>query len=250
MLYSQNGYSANNSSLMASYTVPTTKVRVTLRKGDVSVILLYLLEQYDNTVEPLTQADTGGYNPRSIIGARTISNHGSGTAVDTRWKKHPRGKRNTFTAKQKTAVRKILGFLEGVVRWGEDYKSAPVDGMHFEVIGQPAAVARMADKIRRWRDKPTAAGAPGGKATVAVKAPGWPKGTPAFREADRPKYSATVRGWQARMKARGWAIAVDGRYGHKSADVAATFQREKHLGVDRLLGPQTFAAAWTAPRTA
>lgn len=245
MLFSQNGWSANDAALMATYTVPGTKVRITLRKGDASVVLLYLLEKYNATVEALTQDDTGGYNPRSIIGASTISNHGSGTAVDARWNKHPRGRKNTFTAKQKTAVRKILAYLDGVVRWGEDYKSAPIDGMHFEIIGSASAVAKAADKIREDRDRPDAAAKP----SVTAKAPAWPKGTPVFVASDHPKYSPTVRKWMQRMDQRGWDIVVDGRYGPQAAAVARAFQREKKLTVDGKLGPQTYAAAWIAAVT-
>ena len=40
---------------------------------------------------------------------------------------------------------------------------------------------------------------------------------------------ADVRAWQARMVARGWDLAVDGRYGPKTARVAARFAAEKHV---------------------
>jgi peptidoglycan hydrolase-like protein with peptidoglycan-binding domain len=38
-----------------------------------------------------------------------------------------------------------------------------------------------------------------------------------------------VRAWQQRMSDRGWDITVDGRYGPKSAHVAARFAAEKKL---------------------
>lgn len=251
MMYSQNGWSANNAALMAAFTIPSSKVRVTLRKGDASVVLLYLLEQFNQTVEPLRQADTGGYNPRLVRGsASVISNHASGTATDTNWNEHVRGRRGTFKTSQVAAIRKILGFLEGTVRWGGDYKKASIDEMHFEVNASPSKLAKVADKIRAWRVGKTLA-AVVGKATAAVagKPPAWPKGTPAFRASTDPKYSPTVLAWQTRMAQRRWSITRDGRYGPKSADVAEAFQREKHLHIDRLLGPQTFAAAWTAKET-
>lgn len=55
--------------------------------------------------------------------------------------------------------------------------------------------------------------------------------------------------WQGRMRARGWDVGVDGRYGPNTADVARRFQRGKGLAVDGLIGPATWAAAWTAPVT-
>ncbi len=57
-----------------------------------------------------------------------------------------------------------------------------------------------------------------------------------------------VRTWQARMKARGWDLTVDGRYGPKSAHVAARFAAEKQIRtapgtVDKVL----WTAAWALP---
>jgi hypothetical protein len=58
-----------------------------------------------------------------------------------------------------------------------------------------------------------------------------------------------VRTWQAQMQARGWSIAADGIYGPASAQACQQFQSEKGLGVDGLVGPQTWGATWTAPVT-
>lgn len=55
--------------------------------------------------------------------------------------------------------------------------------------------------------------------------------------------------WQQQMKNRGWPIKVDGKYGDNTGDIAYRFQKEKGLTADRLIGPSTWAAAWTAPVT-
>lgn len=57
------------------------------------------------------------------------------------------------------------------------------------------------------------------------------------------------RPWQAQMSARGWTIAVDGLYGPQTEDVCRSFQAEKGLAVDGLIGVQTWSTAWTAPIT-
>lgn len=228
MLFSQNGWSASQASLMATYTIPGTAVRVTLRKGDASVVLLYLAGQYDATVEKLAQADTGGYNPRSIIGARTLSNHASGTAMDLRWNRHVRGKKGTFTAAEKAAVRKILAFVnaeEKVVRWGEDYVSAPVDGMHFEVIGSPAAVSRTADRIRGVR---------------AAK-PSKPAGRPSDRPGVRTLRVGSKGGDVAFLQ-RWLGLADDGDFGQKTKAKVVAYQRMKGLTADGIVGPKTWRA--------
>ena len=59
----------------------------------------------------------------------------------------------------------------------------------------------------------------------------------------------SVTTWQAQMAARGWSIDVDGCYGPASSEVCWQFQAEKGLGVDGIVGPQTWAASWTAPVT-
>ena len=58
-----------------------------------------------------------------------------------------------------------------------------------------------------------------------------------------------VRQWQAQMAGRGWGLDVDGYYGEISADTCSAFQLEKGLIVDAVVGPDTWAAAWTAPIT-
>lgn len=150
MLTSQNGYSANDRSVIASYTVPGTTLRVALRKGDVSVVLLEYLRRYHLEVESLynTPQDLWGYAERTIRGSSTtLSNHASGTGVDTRAVRHPLGVRNTFTAPQRGALKKLLDWFEGVLRHGDWYVGR-VDGMHAEIDKGPSEVARIANKIR------------------------------------------------------------------------------------------------------
>jgi hypothetical protein len=78
----------------------------------------------------------------------------------------------------------------------------------------------------------------------APSAPPWP-GT-YLRNPTRGHGTAQ---WQQRMRDRGWNIAVDDSYGPASAGICTQFQREKGLEVDGVVGPRTWAAAWTAPVT-
>jgi peptidoglycan hydrolase-like protein with peptidoglycan-binding domain len=58
-----------------------------------------------------------------------------------------------------------------------------------------------------------------------------------------------VQVWQAQMSGRGWSLSVDGEYGPESESQCRQFQSEKGLGVDGLVGPQTWETTWSAPIT-
>jgi N-acetyl-anhydromuramyl-L-alanine amidase AmpD len=61
--------------------------------------------------------------------------------------------------------------------------------------------------------------------------------------------------WQAQMVARGWDLAVDDAYGDESEGVCRVFQSEAVAegfdpgGIDGIVGPKTWALAWTKPIT-
>ncbi len=151
MATSQNGWGpANDRAYIATYTVPGTTLRVPLRKGDVSVVLLDFLARYHREVESLYHSpqDLWGYASRTVRGSTTtLSNHASGTAADHRAVDHPLGARGTFTAAEVHALNRLLAFYEGVLRHGKDY-TGRADEMHVEVNAGAAAVKRIADKIR------------------------------------------------------------------------------------------------------
>jgi len=144
--YSQNGYSVDPT-LISKFTVPGTSITLNLRKGATSVILLDFASWFHRNIEPLKQAECGGYNNRPIAGSKTKSNHASGTAEDLNWNEHPRGNRDTFTPAEQVSIRARLRYYEGVLRWGGDYVSATDDDMHFEINKGIAEATRIAKKI-------------------------------------------------------------------------------------------------------
>jgi peptidoglycan hydrolase-like protein with peptidoglycan-binding domain len=66
---------------------------------------------------------------------------------------------------------------------------------------------------------------------------------------DHNRTCGDVQVWQAQMSGRGWAIDVDGEFGPQSEDVCRSFQSEKGLDSDGLVGPQTWETTWSAPVT-
>jgi peptidoglycan hydrolase-like protein with peptidoglycan-binding domain len=234
-----------------------------VKSGDVETVLRYLAEQYHARVEPLVSGWCWGYTYKEISGSNTISNHGSGTALDFNAPDHPYGVRGTFNSGQVSQIRAILAEVSPAVRWGGDYSGSGVDEMHFEINASAATVADVAARLGGGGSVPPSAGG----------APGYPLASGYyFGPKDGPNesiscqvpgvdthYQDDFRLWQQRMIDRGWQACftqygADGMYGDtidvsEAGQCALQFQAEKGLTVDGLIGPETWAAAWTYPIT-
>lgn len=143
MATSQNGYTANDESLIQTWTIPGTTRKVRLRQGAPGGLLVLLAAWFDKNVEDIDagQLDDWGYAERPIRGSTTeLSNHASGTAIDLNATKHPLGERGTFTPAQTAKIRAHLRQYDGCIRWGGDYTKR-ADEMHFEIVRDPEACA-------------------------------------------------------------------------------------------------------------
>lgn len=150
MATSQNGWKANDRSLIKTYTVPGTTVQLPIRKGNAATVLLYVADRYNREVEKLHPGWCWGYAERNIRGSSTtLSNHASGTAIDLNAPAHPRGTAPSanYSRKQIRAIHAIVKACDGAIRWGGDYVSAPKDGMHFEINTDATHVAALAARI-------------------------------------------------------------------------------------------------------
>lgn len=70
-----------------------------------------------------------------------------------------------------------------------------------------------------------------------------------MRYAKVSKFDANLQVWQLRMKQRGWNIDPHGFFGPNTLSIVKSFQAEKRLGVDGIIGPVTWKSAWTLPVT-
>lgn len=107
--------------------------------------------------------------------------------------------------------------------------------------------------VAQWRGTVPATGPPAPAvpkvpaAKKPVAAPTWPGRV--IRLTTPNTHGADVRAWQRQMHARGWRIDTAGIFDQRTADTLRLFQAQKKLSVDGVLGPASWAAAWTAPIT-
>jgi hypothetical protein len=120
--------------------------------SDVATIFSDLIERFDAHVERVEGPvlDDWSYANRLVRGSSSVvSNHGSATAIDLNATRHPRGVSGTFTTDQVRTIHAILAVYEGAVRWGGDYKNAPLDAMHFEINVSKIKLYPIAQKIKK-----------------------------------------------------------------------------------------------------
>jgi len=138
---SPNGFPVSASAAairVVAATVPGTSVRLPVRSGEVTTLLIHVARRFHQAVEPLVVPGCWGWAYRQNVNSPgTWSNHASGTAIDLNAPRHPNGSANTFTRAQVAAIRVILDECRGVVRWGGDYARTK-DEMHFEINVQPS----------------------------------------------------------------------------------------------------------------
>lgn len=155
MVASYNGWTASRDpaaiDIDRGFTAAGRKFPGGVKRGAVSAVLRYVIEEFDRRVEPVDLYDPGdewGYHYKASANSPSlISNHSSGTAVDINATRHPNGTpaAKTFTPKQIATIKQILAEVDGVVRWLGEAKTP--DPMHFEVCGTEAAVARVAARL-------------------------------------------------------------------------------------------------------
>lgn len=148
---SQNGWPVNPP--RGNRMIPGTNTQVNVVNGPGGDVLMHVLGQVNSRVENIDmnsdagEHDDWGYANRNVRGSHDISNHASATAVDVNATRHVLGATNTFTPTQINEIHNILGEVDGVVRWGGDYTGRH-DEMHFEIVGTPDEVARVAERLR------------------------------------------------------------------------------------------------------
>lgn len=215
MARSQNGYEANDRSLVSSRLIPGTQVRLTVRNGPAGDLLLYAAGRWDKEVEDIDNGrgglDDWGYAERPIRGGTELSNHASGTAIDLNATKHPLGVAaiRTFTTDQIKAIRQIMADCDGTLRWGGDYSGRP-DPMHVEVIDTEKRCAQVLLRV------------------TGLPASSWPT----LRRGSTGPAVEVIQ--------RFLGLKPDGVFGPLTENAVRQYQKMRGLTVDGIVGGETW----------
>ena len=127
---SQNGWRMVDEAECEWIVPARTNVHLQIRKGDAATILGAFASRFDQTVEPLRDADSACWTPTNDV---PTSNHMAGTACDFNWDSHPFHVEGTF-GDRIPAVHALLDEFKGCVEWGgECWGGNPTDDMHFQL---------------------------------------------------------------------------------------------------------------------
>jgi hypothetical protein len=228
-----NGFSVEpyGSPKLATYTVPGTGVRLSVRR-EIAPLIIGLAADFHRTVETLDPRSCWGHAPRKIAGTNSWSFHAPGIAGDFNATQHPMGKRNTFTAGEVRAIRALLRKYsykgQPLFRWGGDYKSR-ADDMHFELIRPRdvclAAVAALQTPPKPGPGKPGGGSHRPGNRVLRVASP--------LMRGDDVRY---VQRWIGPSRCG----PADGEFGQRTAAGVRWYQKIRGIRVDGVVGPQTW----------
>lgn len=115
--------------------IPGTNGSVSLQiqRGAPVAILRAFVADWNAYLEPVYDSDSACWTPTNSV---PTSDHLSGTACDVRWQSHPfQVSYAGFNQQMIDTMREMLAFYEGIVFWGQDWRS-PKDPMHVSLNGR------------------------------------------------------------------------------------------------------------------
>lgn len=237
MAVSQNGYTANDRSVIASYAVPGGKLA--LRRGPAGQLLAAAVRRWHAEVEPLVWPGVWGYAERTIRGsATTLSNHASGTAADCNAPRHPLGAdpAASFSPAQLAALRRIVADSGGCLRAGAFYTGRK-DGMHLEVVADEQRCAAVLSRFAGTGPASPAAVPPAGPVLAPLKL-----GMRGSEQVKRLQAGLNRHAWRPALP----LLPVTGNYGEQTVAVVKAAQAQCGVtGPDAdgtTIGPRTSAA--------
>ncbi|MEV5433333.1 hypothetical protein [Streptomyces sp. NPDC052701] len=146
----QNRWPVVDNTHTGTFRIEGTGVDVSLLKGDVATVLLYVARRFAYEIDMLRPGDVHGHTANRNVSAGFESNHLSGTAITIRPLFYPlRAQKGTgLTDLEKVVIADILAECQGVVGWGGH--AEPVKESHFQINVRPGD-RRLGSLARRIR---------------------------------------------------------------------------------------------------
>lgn len=116
--------------------------------GDAQVVFGWLVRQYNRRVETVRAGWCWGFDRKKIQGSDQWSCHAAALAIDINAPAHSMGDApaKTMSQRQIDECHALERESDGVLRWGGDFGRP--DPMHWEVVGTPAQLHKLATKIK------------------------------------------------------------------------------------------------------
>ncbi|GGQ85552.1 hypothetical protein [Couchioplanes azureus] len=118
-------------------------------------MLLHVARRFHYDVDELAAGEVAGHLGAAADGTAAGAHFRSGTALALRPGSYPAGAGDNLYPQQVAMVRDILAECDGVVRWGGDDASRPMEGAFFIAVPPgDARLERLAARIEGWADVP------------------------------------------------------------------------------------------------
>ncbi|RZU48695.1 hypothetical protein EV385_0413 [Krasilnikovia cinnamomea] len=150
-----NGWPAVKSGQVRNHRIEGSDTAVALLPGATATVLLHVARRFHYDVDELAAGEAAGHHSSAADGTAAGVNFRSGTALALRPDSYPAGAGGNLYPQQIAMVRDILAECDGVVRWGGDDVSRPMEGaFYIDVPPGDARLKRLAARLAGWAKEP------------------------------------------------------------------------------------------------
>ncbi|MEU7908596.1 hypothetical protein [Actinoplanes sp. NPDC049118] len=146
-----NGWPELSAGQAKNHRIEGSDATVALLPGATAMVLLHVARRFHYDVDELAAGEAAGHHSPAADGTVAGVNFRSGTALALRPGSYPAGAAGNLYPQQIAMVRDILAECDGVVRWGGDDASRPMEGaFYIDVPPGDARLKRLAARLEGW----------------------------------------------------------------------------------------------------
>ncbi|BFU44036.1 hypothetical protein [Krasilnikovia sp. MM14-A1004] len=150
-----NGWPAVGGDRITKHRIEGSDATVALLPGATATVLLHVARRFHYDVDELSAGEAVGHHSPAADGTAAGANFRSGTALALRPASYPAGSGGNLYPQQVAMVRDILAECDGVVRWGGDDASRPMEGaFSIDVPPGDPRLKGLAARLAGWEKEP------------------------------------------------------------------------------------------------